>query len=116
MILAKSAEIIRDNFEIIKEKYPIITYEEAQIISSYNIIPYDPDFSPYKILNKNLCKENRYERIKNISKYFYIFLKSLRKLNRYFINKNYLYKCIDKKIIFKNINNEKRFIYKRGIN
>ena len=115
-ILAKSAEIIRDNFEILKEKYPIITYEEAQIISSYNIIPYDPDFSPYKILNKNLCKENRYEGIKNISKYFYIFLKSLRKLDRYFINKNYLYKCIDKKIIFKNINNEKRFIYKRGIN
>ena len=112
-ILSKSAEIIRNNFFIIKEKYPTITYEEAQIISSYNCISYDPDFSPYKILNKNLCKENREEGIKNVSKYFYIFLKSLRKLDRYFINKNYLYKCIDKKVNI--MDDEKRIIYKRGI-
>ena len=83
-ILAKSAEIIQNNFIIIKEKYPSITKEDAQIISSYNCIPYDQNFSPYKILNNNLCQENRYEGLKKISKYFYIFLKALRKLDRYY--------------------------------
>ena len=115
-ILLKSAEIVKNNFFLIKKQYPIITHEEAQIISSYNCISYDPDFSPYKILNKNLCEENRYEGIKKISKYFYIFLKALKKLHRYFINKNnYLYKCTDKKVFIQSKNNENRIIYKRGI-
>ena len=112
-ILRKTNEIIKNNFYFIKQKYPRITNEEAQIIISYNCIAYDPDFSPYKILNKNLCQENKYEGIKKVSKYFYIFLKSLRKLDRYFINKTYLYKCIDKKVLINN-NNETKFVYKRG--
>ena len=63
-ILAESAEILRNNFDLISQKYPKLTLEEAQIICSYNCIPYDPNFSPYIILNNNLLKENRYEGIK----------------------------------------------------
>ena len=113
-ILAKSAEIIQNNFEIIKKKYPLITKEDAQIISSYNCIPYDPNFSPYKILNNNLCEENRYEGLKRISKYFYIFLKALRKLNRYYTKKEYLYKCIYKRVNLQDDYNKNRIIFKRG--
>ena len=112
-ILAKTAEIIRNNFKFIKQKFPIITEEEAQIICSYNCIPYDPNFTPYIILNRNLCEENRYEGITKISKYCYIFLKSLRKLDRFFINKNYLYKCIEKKVYIQS-SNKKKFLYERG--
>ena len=113
-ILSKSNEIINNNFYLIKEKYPIITREEAQIISSYTCIPYDPNYSPFKILNRNLNDENRSKGIKNISKYFYIFLKALRKLDRYF-PKKYLYKCISKHVLLKSFSNDKRIVYKRGI-
>ena len=114
-ILAKSNEIVDNNFMLIKEKYPNITREEAQIISSYTCIAYEQKYSPFKILNTNLCEENRNKGIENISKYFYIFLKALRKLDRYF-PKKYLYKCIDKQVLLKNFGNNKRIIYKRGIN
>ena len=114
-ILAKSNEIVDNNFMLIKEKYPNITREEAQIIPSYTCIAYEQKYSPFKILNTNLCEENRNKGIENISKYFYIFLKALRKLDRYF-PKKYLYKCIDKQVLLKNFGNNKRIIYKRGIN
>ena len=113
-IMTKSLEIVVNNSNLIKQKYPLINDEEAQIISSYNCVSYDPNYNPYKILNQNLCEENRYEGIKNISKYFYIFLRALRKLDRYFPKEKYLYKCIDKKVLLNNYYNEKRIIYKRG--
>ena len=113
-VIAKSAEIVRNNFEIIKGKYPFITKEDAEIISSYNCIPYDQNFSPYKILNNNLCEENRYEGLKKISKYFYIFLKALRKLDRYYTKKEYLYKCIYKRVNIQDDYNKNRIIFKRG--
>ncbi len=62
-----------------KKKYPKITKEDSIIISSYTCESKDNKFSPYKILNINLVSENRKEGLKNISKYLYILLKSLRK-------------------------------------
>ena len=62
---------------IIKKKYPFIKKEEAKIISSYSCEAFDPNYSPYKIVNDNLNKENRFIGIKNISKYLFIFLYAL---------------------------------------
>ena len=115
-ILYKSFEIVQNNYDLIKEKYPLLTLEETQIISSYNCISYAPNFNPYEILNNFLCGENLNEGIINISKYFYIFLKALRKLDRYFLKADeYIYKCIDKMVFLNNNFNGKRIVYKRGL-
>ena len=45
-------------------------------------------------MNNNLCKENKENGIKNISKYLFLFLKTLRKLNKYYPTKKYLYRYI----------------------
>ena len=113
-IMTKSLEIVVNNSNLIKQKYPLINDEEAQIISSYNCVSYDPNYSPYKILNQNLCEENRYEGIKNISKYFYIFLRALRKLDRFFPKQKYLYKCIDKKVLLNNFLMKKELFIKEA--
>ena len=81
----------------IKETYPLITFKEAQIITSYTCEAKNKKYSPYKILNKNLVSDNRKEGLEKISKYFYILLITLRKLPRYYPEK-YLYRCIDKKV------------------
>ena len=108
-IFSKTKEIIDNNLDKIKKKYPNITNEDIQIISSYTCEAKDKDFNPYKLLNKNLVTEKRKQGIKNISKYLYIFLKSLRKLERYYPNLNgkskYLYRCINSKVSI----NEDRF-------
>ena len=56
----------------------------------------DTNFSPYKLLNKNLVSENRQNGINNISKYLFIFLNSLRKLERFYPNykTKFLYRCL----------------------
>ena len=116
ILLYKSVEIVQNNYDLIKEKYPSLTLEEMQIISSYNIISYDPDFSPYKILNDTLCGENRNNGIIGISKYLYIFLNALRKLDRYFLKPNdYLYKTIDKSVFLDNNINGKEIVYKKNV-
>ena len=113
-ILSKSSEFIESNFDIINKKYPKLTKGEAQIICSYNCIPYESHFSPYIILNTILCEENNYEKFNKVSKYFYIFLKALRKLDRYYIGSKYLYKCIHKKVPLQRFSTENAIVYKRG--
>ena len=68
-ILTKSEKFVEYNYDSIKDKYPSLFREEAKIIFSYNCESKDPNYSPYKILNKNLCLENNEQGIKNISKY-----------------------------------------------
>ena len=91
------------NLDKIKEKYPSLTEDEAIIISSYTCEAEDNDYSPYKLLNKNLVSDDRINGIKKISKYFYILLKSLRKLKKYYPTKEnkYLYRCIGVKVNYK---------------
>ena len=85
------------------EEYPNISFEEAQIITSYTCElsnREDSNYNIYKILNRNLVSEDRESGIKVIAKYLFIFLKSLRKLKRYYPNKEskYLYRCISTKV------------------
>ena len=96
----KSNKRIDETEAIIKQKYPNITRDEAIIISTYTCEAYDKNYSPYKILNRNLTAENREEGLKTISKYFYLFLHTLRKLPRYYPKKDSttLYRCIDVKV------------------
>ena len=99
-IIDKSKIIIDKNFEEIKKKYNNITKDDAYIISSYTCESKESEYSPYKILNKNLVSKNRKNGVENIAKYLYIFLKSLRKLKRYYPTKTnkYLYRCITHKV------------------
>ena len=99
-IISKTQEIIDKNLGQIKNKYPNITNEDIQIISSYTCESKDENLSPYKLLNKNLVSENRKQGIQKISKYLFIFLNSLRKLERYYLNGNskYLYRSIRSKV------------------
>jgi hypothetical protein len=89
-------------FNNIKLKYRKITLEDAQIISSFTCQLYDKylNYSPYRILNTNLSSQERGKGISNISKYLFIFLKSLRKLDRFYPKKDskILYRCINKHV------------------
>ena len=109
-IILQSSETIKYNFELINRKYPSLLEEEAKIISSYTFEAKSPYYSPYKILNRSLCEEKREEGIKKVSKYFYIFLKVLRKLDVYYPDKKYMFRCINKKI---NLNED--FFQKKAI-
>ena len=111
-VINKSKEIINSNFDQIKKNHPLLLKEEAYIISSYTYYDNKPNYNPYEIVNNNLCKEKRIEGIKNISKYFYLFLKALRNLNRYYPKQKYLYRCINKKVsLKKDFFNEKLIPY-----
>jgi hypothetical protein len=116
-IISQTEYIMKMNFEKIKQKYPLITTEDAKIISSYTCETLDTKYSPYKLLNKNLVDENREEGIKRISKYFYIFFKSLKKLSRYYPNSksDHVYRCINKQVNYqKSIYNQKLLLYNKG--
>ena len=53
--------------------------------------------------------------VRNVSKYLYIFLKSLRKLSRYYSKNKYLYRCLTCKInLSKDLNNAKLVPYIAG--
>ena len=99
-IIYKCNNKMENRMKEINKEYPNITKEDAVNICSYTCEADDTDYSPYKILNKNLISENRENGIKIVSKYFFILLKSLRKLPRYYPDKNngYLYRCITKHI------------------
>ena len=85
-ILTKTEEIINKNWDKIKKRYSKISKEDSNIICSYTCESKNNKYSPYKILNKNLVSEDRKGGVKNISKYLFILLKSLRKLDRYYPN------------------------------
>ena len=101
-IISRVNRHLNEKFIEIKKKYPNISKEEAQIISSYTyeLENEDSNYNIYKILNKNLVSENREMGIMAISKYLFIFLKSLRKLKRYYPDKQskYLYRCISTQV------------------
>ena len=99
-IIDKCQKTIDKNYEQIKKKYDKISKDDAYIICAYTCESKKGQYSPYKLLNQNLVSDNRQNGIKNISKYLYIFLKSLRKLTRYYPTKTnkYLYRCIRFKV------------------
>ena len=105
-LMLKIDKIMKENKNKIKSKYQNLKEEEIKIISSYTCEAKDKKYSPYKLLNKNLVSDNRQEGINNISKYLYILLKSLRKLDKYIPQdkSKFLYRCINSKVeINKNI-------------
>ena len=112
---------LNKKFIEIRKKYPNITAEEAQIISSYTCElanKEDSNYNIYKILNRNLVSENRQMGIMVISKYLFIFLKSLRKLKRYYPDKQskYLYRCISTQVELKyDPFNKSKIPYLRGL-
>jgi len=99
-ILQKCRKKVEPNFLQITKKYRNISREDAFIITSYTCESKEPNYSPYKILNKNLVSEDRKNGLKIISKYLYILLYTLRKLPKYYPTqtKGYLYRCINKHI------------------
>lgn len=85
----------------IKAMNPDLTFNDAQIISSYTCeFENDKNFNTYSILNRNLVSTDRQAGLKKISKYLYIFLNALRKLPRFYPKEkpNCLYRCILTKI------------------
>ena len=99
-ILQKCQKRVDLNLAKITNKYQNISREDAFIINSYTCESKEPNYSPYKILNKNLVSEDRKNGLKIISKYLYILLYTLRKLPKYYPTqtKGYLYRCINKHI------------------
>jgi len=95
-VMVNVERIININFNRITIKYPDITKEDAEIISSITCEFFLMGYSPYKILNINLMKDDRLSGIKNISKYLFLLLSSLRKLKKYTPNgaQKVLYLCI----------------------
>ena len=107
-IINKSKGRIDSNIDDIKKKYNNITKEDAYIICSYTCESVQKEYSPYRIINKSLLSDNRQNGIRNISKYLYIFIISLRKLPRYYHKNKYLYRYLTCKVnISKDSNNEK---------
>ena len=86
--------IINNNFDEIKSKYPNINEEDAKIIASYTCESFDNNYSPYRLTNTNLVEDDRCFGVNNISKYIFLLLSSLRKLNRFYPNEKLLYRCI----------------------
>ena len=114
-ILSKCKKRIEPFFDSIKNKYEKITKEDAYIICSYTCESKERKYSPYRILNQNLVSDDRKNGARNISKYLFILLKSLRKLPRYYPKNNYLYRCLTVKVnISKDSNKEKMVPYIAG--
>ena len=99
-ILSKCHSKMDKQFEKIKEKYSKISIDDAYIICSYTCESKEKIFNPYRLLNSSLVSENRENGINNISKYLYILLNSLRKLEIYIPSKNnkYLYRSINREV------------------
>ena len=116
-ILTKCKNAINSRFNLIKQKYKNISINDAYIICSYTFDSIKEMYSPYRLLNKNLNYRERKYGIKKISKYLYIFLKSLRKLDRFYPTQanNYLYRCIFNQVILeKDPFNDKLIPYIKG--
>ena len=93
-ILSRCREKIDPKYNEIKNKYKNISKEDAYIICSYTCETEERQYSPYRILNQSLVSDDRQNSVRNVSKYLYIFLKSLRKLPRYYPQNKYLYRCL----------------------
>ena len=107
-ILNQCKERIDPDFNMIQNKYGNITKEDAYIICTYTCESIEKMYSPYRILNQNLVSKDRSKGVRNISKYLYIFLKSLRKLPKYYPKNKHLYRCINCHVnLCKDPNNEK---------
>ena len=116
-ILSKCKSTIDDNFVKIIKEYPNITKDDAYIICSYTCESKENKYSPYRLLNRNLVSENRKNGINKISKYLFILLRALRKLKRFYPNKEnkYLYRCITNKVNLSEDPFNKKYIpYKVG--
>jgi hypothetical protein len=100
---ADSEKQAHDNWEKINEKYPSLKFDEAAIIASYTCEAIDRKYSPYKILNRNLVSKNRKEGLSKVYKYFFLLLRTLRLLPRFYLDssKDILYRCIDVKVNLK---------------
>ena len=88
--IGKSKNRIENNFDKIKKNNPEITKEESIIISCYL-----SDSPLCYTINKTLREDKK--NIKNISKYLFLFIKSLRKLKKYYPESKYLYRGIGAK-------------------
>ena len=113
----KCKKFIEPRFNTIKQKYKNISIDDAYIICSYTCESFEGNYSPYKLLNQNLVSDNRKQGIENISKYLFILIKSLRKLDIYYPSqtKKYLYRCIsDKVALEKDPFNDKLIPYVSG--
>ena len=107
---------IENNWNSIRQKYVNITKIDALIISSYTYEPMAKyrKFSPYRLLNTNLVAINRKNGVKNVIKYLFLFLQSLRKLEK--CKKNVLFRCIPCKVkLEKDPNNNKYVPYQKGL-
>ena len=116
-ILSKCKSTIDENLKEINEKYDKVRQEDAYIICSYTCEAKDVNYSPYRILNRNLVSKNRKNGLSNISKYLYLFLKTLRKLKIYLPSEEhkYLYRCITHKVGLTEDPFDKKYIpYKIG--
>ena len=99
-LIAQCKTIIEPRLYLISQKYKKISRYDAYTICSYTCEAKNGKYSPYRFLNRNLASEERQMGIRKISKYLYVLLKSLRKLDRYYptqTNKN-LYRCIPAKV------------------
>ena len=107
-IITKSRAKYNSIRNILQSTYPYLSEQEALTLCSYSCEAFDNRYSPYKLLNENLVYDFRETGLGRISKYLYIFLNALRKLSRYYPNRNqnpkYLYRCINKKVALNNIN------------
>ena len=99
-ILSEVKIHLNTKFSKIQKKFPKITFEDAQIISSYTCELHGADNNPYKLLNTNLVSNDRQSGVRKISKYLFLFLKALRKLDKYYPNskEKYLYRGISTQV------------------
>ena len=98
-IISKNVkEFINQKFNNIKKKYKDISLHDAIIISSYTyeLNGENSIYNIYKILNTNIASYNRKQGISNVSKYIFLLLNALRKLDKYYPDKDdkFLYRCI----------------------
>ena len=92
--LNKVNNFITPKFNEIKKKYTRINIDDAKIICSYTceFPTNEKGYNIYKLLNTNMVAKNREEGLKNVSKYLFLLLNSLRKLSRSHYHQ--LYRCI----------------------
>ena len=81
-ITGKINKFIGDREIEIKKKYPDLSHDDSLTICSYTREAINSDYSPYKILNRNLASDNRKEGLKKISKYLYILINSIKKIKK----------------------------------